>query len=150
MQKNLDDLSKHGLYFDYFAGSVDALKFSAALRIFAEWRMVRQVPEGYKGYAVGMNLGRKDIIQNVGKIEQAVHAFISEQKDELGSMEASSTDVKSPTLRQLLQFEIDVKRSKFVSMATLGDQCLQFPVFPRDMTMKKQNTGMERTVCYQS
>jgi hypothetical protein len=33
-------------------GEVDALAFAAAMRIFAEWRVLRQVPEGYKGYAV--------------------------------------------------------------------------------------------------
>ena len=41
-------------------GNIDALHFCAAMRIFAEWRVLRQVPEGYKGYAVGMNLGQKD------------------------------------------------------------------------------------------
>jgi hypothetical protein len=30
-------------------GDIDALHFCAAMRIFAEWRVVRQVPEGYKG-----------------------------------------------------------------------------------------------------
>ena len=41
-------------------GNIDALNFCAAMRIFAEWRVLRQVPDGYKGYAVGMNLGQKD------------------------------------------------------------------------------------------
>ena len=42
------------------SGNIDALYFCAAMRIFAEWRVLRQVPDGYKGYAVGMNLGQKD------------------------------------------------------------------------------------------
>jgi hypothetical protein len=46
----------HGL------GAVDALKFSAAMRVFAEWRLLRQVPEGYKGFAIGMSLGHKELL----------------------------------------------------------------------------------------
>merc|ERR1711862_276005 len=40
-------------------GDVDALSFIALMRVFAEWRVLRQVPDGYRGYAVGMNLGHK-------------------------------------------------------------------------------------------
>ena len=74
---------------------MDAIMFCAAMRIFAEWRMVRQVPEGYKGYASGMNLGRRDLIQNIGKIEVAAHSWLD------------SHDSKcSPSLEQLLQHEV--------------------------------------------
>lgn len=41
-------------------GNIDALQFCAAMRLFGEWRVLRQVPEGYKGFAVGMSLGQKD------------------------------------------------------------------------------------------
>jgi hypothetical protein len=54
------------------SGDIDALSFCSAMRVFAEWRILRQVPPGYKGYAVGMTLGQKDIVQNIAKIEQAI------------------------------------------------------------------------------
>jgi hypothetical protein len=44
------------------------LKFSSSYAYFAERRIVRQVPVGYKGYAVGMSLGHKDVVQNSGKL----------------------------------------------------------------------------------
>ncbi len=88
------------------AGDIDALHFCAAMRIFAEWRMLRQVPEGYKGYAVGMSLGQKDIVQNVGKIEKAVHDWLEHQAEAL--VDNGSTQLSSPTLRDLLQFEADI------------------------------------------
>lgn len=88
------------------SGDVDALHFCAAMRIFAEWRVLRQVPEGYKGYAVGMSLGHKDIVQNVGKIEKAVHEWIDYHTGtETEGLESS--ELSSPTLRDLLQFEAD-------------------------------------------
>jgi len=82
-------------------GDMDALQFCAAMRLFAEWRILRQVPEGYKGYAVGMGLGHKDVVQNVAKIESAAHAWTEEQSED--NIASSS----SPTLRQLLQYEVD-------------------------------------------
>lgn len=84
-------------------GDVDALKFCAAMRIFAEWRILRQVPDGYRGYALGMNLGHKDIVQNIAKIEQAVHNWIDYMFDE-----TNSEHIESPTLRDLLQYEINM------------------------------------------
>lgn len=92
---------------NFVAGDVDALLFCAAMRIFAEWRVLRQVPEGYKGYAVGMSLGQKDIVQNVGKIEKAVHDWITYQT-EASSDETQSLPSWSPTLRELLQFEANI------------------------------------------
>lgn len=74
---------------------MDAIMFCAALRIFAEWRVLRQVPEGYKSYAAGMNLGRRDLIQNIGKMEATAHSWMDSQ------------DAKhSPSLEQLLQHEV--------------------------------------------
>lgn len=94
-------------------GDVDALHFCAAMRIFAEWRVLRQVPEGYRGYAVGMSLGQKDIIQNVAKIEEAVHSFIDHQElNSLSSEEESfngNVEMNSPTLRELLQYDLDMQ-----------------------------------------
>jgi len=86
-------------------GDVDALKFCAAMRIFAEWRVLRQIPEGYKGYAVGMKLGHKDVVQNVAKIEHAVHVWIDHMFFEEVNF---GGDIKSPTLREILQYEIDM------------------------------------------
>lgn len=86
-------------------GDIDALNFCAAMRIFAEWRILRQVPEGYKGYAVGMSLGQKDIVQNVGKIEKAVHDWIEHHAEAIGEDDVSPP-LFSPTLRDLLQFEV--------------------------------------------
>uniref|UniRef100_A0A7S2MRW6 Glycolipid transfer protein domain-containing protein n=1 Tax=Helicotheca tamesis TaxID=374047 RepID=A0A7S2MRW6_9STRA len=88
-------------------GDIDALQFCAAMRIFAEWRLLRQVPDGYKGYAVGMSLGHKDIVQNVAKIENAVHAFIDWRLDQKQTLGAELPIISSPTLRELLQYEID-------------------------------------------
>ena len=106
--------------------NVDALHFCAAMRLFAEWRVVRQVPDGYKGYAVGMNLGQKDIVQNVAKIEKAVHDWLDHRRDvmfaqsqSLGSesfgydscpISPGTKDciLRSPTLRQLLEHEVEM------------------------------------------
>jgi len=115
-------------------GDIDALQFCAAMRIFAEWRLLRQVPPGYKGYAVGMKMGHKDIVQNVAKIEIAVHQWIKTKADEVADkhslqvtkgecLSKGETDDKnqclnvtldkdyifplSPTLRQLLSHEIE-------------------------------------------
>jgi hypothetical protein len=115
-------------------GDVEALQFCAAMRLFAEWRLVRQVPVGYKGYAVGMSLGHKDVVQNVAKIENAAHAWLDHQR-ELMSLEAqwrssegmpegechtstmpgtwdsnsATCELRSPTLRDLLEHEIDME-----------------------------------------
>mgnify|MGYP005851243769 CR=1 FL=1 len=99
------------------SGDVDAFLFCAAMRIFAEWRVVRLVPDGYKGYAVGMQLGWKDVVQNVGKIEKALHAWIDHQLD-LGY---SENDISSPTLRDLLQFEKDTNVNPREKLPRLKD-----------------------------
>ena len=122
-------------------GDVDALMFCGAMRILAEWRVLRQVPDGYKGYAVGMSLGHKDVVQNVVKIESAIHDLIELRKqdyqDALDDMEGAWDEascqsdgganeptcvavrserprvtsplpaLRSPTLRELLQYEIN-------------------------------------------
>lgn len=99
-------------------GDVDALKFCAAMRIFAEWRVLK-VPPGHKGYLVGMNLGHKDVVQNVLKVETAVHKWIKERSEEESQKRAATfcsegncSDLmlqpRSPTLRQLLQYEIEM------------------------------------------
>jgi len=86
------------------SGDIDALNFCAAMRVFAEWRVLRQVPPGYKGYAVGMTLGQKDIVQNIAKIEQAVHSFVDYR---IERSEDGEEPVTSPTLRDLLRYEVD-------------------------------------------
>lgn len=128
-----------------WCGDVDALSFLALMRVFAEWRVLRQVPDGYRGevaityhfaclttplgYAVGMNLGHKDVVQNLAKVELAVHLWIIERRDfvaneneriallknereecEGDNCEEENPDflvLRSPTLRDLLQYEID-------------------------------------------
>lgn len=104
-------------------GQTDALLFCAAMRIFAEWRVVRQVPEGYKGFAVGMSLGHKDIVQNVAKIESTAHALLNYRRDllalqaqweENGAYENCPIDgsaprcLRSPTIQEVMQYEIDM------------------------------------------
>jgi len=90
-------------------GDIDALKFCAAMRILAEWRVLRQVPPGYKGYAVGMSLGQKDVVSNVAKIEIAVHEWIEARSGQESQCDQDEvcTQRRSPTLRQLLLYEID-------------------------------------------
>lgn len=106
---------KHVLSSREGGGNVDALSFCAAMRIFAEWRMVRQVPEGYKGYAVGMNLGHKDIVQNLAKMEAAAHEWLDYRREQIALEKAwqgtSEVDdeLRSPTLRDLLEHEIDME-----------------------------------------
>jgi len=129
-------------------GDVDALQFCAAMRLFAEWRLLRQVPSGYKAYAVGMNLGHKDIVQNVAKIENAVHEWIRSAEVE-ASKEVSPSEVgkgtypigqnsgdecvghtssnsvhfvrRSPTLRQLLLHEINMDTHTRTKLPRLKD-----------------------------
>lgn len=84
------------------AADMDALAYCAVMRVFAEWRMVRQVPDGYKAYSAGMSMGRRDLIQNVAKLESATHVWIDHQR-----AHAEENTVPSPTLRQLLQYEVD-------------------------------------------
>jgi len=43
------------------------------MNIKAKWRMLRQVPEGCKGYEVGMSLEHKGSIQNLVTVEHAAH-----------------------------------------------------------------------------
>jgi hypothetical protein len=81
---------------------IDALLLCAALRIFAEWRLLRQVPKSFhKGYQMGMNLGRRDLIQNIGKIETVVHRYLQQQQQQ--QQDGVTT---SPSLEQLLQYEL--------------------------------------------
>jgi hypothetical protein len=90
------------------SGDVDALSFCAAMRVFAEWRILRQVPKGYKGYEVGMTLGQKDIVQNIAKIEHAIHAYMDHRMAANKKGISDETHLTSPTLRDLLQYEVDM------------------------------------------
>lgn len=84
-------------------GEVDALYFAAVVRIFAEWRAIRLVPEGYKRYTVGLNLAYRDILQNLSKIECGVHEYLRHQ----ASAKEGQDPIACPSLRQVLQFERD-------------------------------------------
>lgn len=107
-RRGLDD---EGTIFRY--GNIDALDFCAAMRLLGEWRVLRQVPEGYKGYAVGMSLGRQDIVQNIAKIEAAIHDLTELRRAEYDESQmglnggAIVDPLRSPSLRELLQYEID-------------------------------------------
>jgi len=63
------------------ASDMDALSFAAAVRVYAEWRSLRLVPEGYQRYSVAMNLVKRDLLQNVQKIETAAHNWMSEREN---------------------------------------------------------------------
>jgi hypothetical protein len=97
-------------------GDIDALYFCAALKILAEWRMMRQVPEGFKGYEVGMSLGRKDVVQNLAKAENAIHHWIEERVEYLRQKSVNQAELtveedvtlRSPSLRELLVEEVDL------------------------------------------
>jgi hypothetical protein len=89
-------------------GDVDALYFVAVTRIFAEWRTLRLVPQGYQRYAVGLSLAYRDVLQNLEKIERGVHAYHQDQQKQ----QHNSSRIPSPTLKQLLQYEIDTKLHK--------------------------------------
>jgi hypothetical protein len=82
-------------------GDTDALIFAAFVRIFAEWRSLRLVPDGYQRFAVGMSLAKRDLVQNVHKLETAVHAWISHQEamqlqecNRMGSKKVSTLHTK--------------------------------------------------------
>jgi len=98
------------------SGDIDAVNFCAAMRVFAEWRVLRQVPPGYKGYAVGIGIGQKDIVQNIAKIEQAIHNYVDhrvrnndkEHNTSNGNTKDHHKILSSPTLRDLLQYEVDI------------------------------------------
>ncbi len=85
-------------------GEVDALYFTAVVRIFAEWRSMRLVPEGYSRYAVGLNLAYRDILQNLAKIEDGVHAYMKHY----GATPEDDVPL-CPTLREVLEFEIETR-----------------------------------------
>ena len=97
--------------------SMDALAFCAVARIFAEWRNIRAVPPGKPAFAFGMGLARRDLVQNIGKMENAVHEWLNFHEGVVMKASSSSSTHSSdyvslrtsPTLRQLLQHEVEVK-----------------------------------------
>jgi Glycolipid transfer protein (GLTP) len=105
-------------------GEVDALAFSAAMRIFAEWRLLRSVPEGYKGFAVGMSLGHKDVVQNLAKIEQGAHDWLNRQRDIMYEANEGSmiTELRSPTLKEVLGYEVEEEINPTSRLPRLKDK----------------------------
>jgi hypothetical protein len=78
------------------------------MRIFAEWRNLRLVVKGYQRYAVGLSLAYRDVLQNLEKIEQGVHDYLrNHQAIQRKSSRGDVTSIPSPTIRQLLQYELD-------------------------------------------
>eukprot|EP00934_Nitzschia_sp_Nitz4_P003936 Nitzschia sp. Nitz4//scaffold78_size91513//82361//84106//NITZ4_004940-RA/size91513-processed-gene-0.76-mRNA-1//1//CDS//3329558163//3926//frame0 len=88
-------------------GEVDALYFVAIVRIFAEWRAIRLVPPGYQRYTVGLNLAYRDLMQNLSKIEDGIHAYLEHHHEKKMSTDVQPIDC--PSLRQLLLFEQSTK-----------------------------------------
>jgi len=94
-------------------GSIDALRFVAVTRIFAEWRNLRLVPKGgYQRYAVGLSLAYRDMLQNLEKIERGVHEYLRHHQTLDKERKSSTSLIPSPTLRQLLQFELEINLHK--------------------------------------
>mmetsp|Transcript_28776 Transcript_28776/g.32237 ORF Transcript_28776/g.32237 Transcript_28776/m.32237 type:complete len:579 (+) Transcript_28776:44-1780(+) len=94
-------------------GSIDALRFVAVTRIFAEWRNLRLVPKGgYQRYAVGLSLAYRDMLQNLEKIERGVHEYLRHHQTLDKERKSPTSLIPSPTLRQLLQFELEIKLHK--------------------------------------
>jgi len=89
------------------SGDIDTFQFCAAARVLSEWRMVRQVPEGYKKFASSMRMGNNDVVQNIGKMEAAAHDYIDDQKEHQAGL-PDPKPVHSPTLREMLQFEVEM------------------------------------------
>lgn len=80
---------------------IDALFFCAATRIFAEWRSVRLVPPNCNSrYGIGMNLARRDLVQNIHKVESAAHSWLVHHLQRTAPMSCR------PTIRQILEFEL--------------------------------------------
>lgn len=68
------------------------------------------VPKGYQRYAVGLSLAYRDVLQNLEKIERGVHTYLKHHQNKNNESNNDSTGrVPSPTLRQLLQFELRSK-----------------------------------------
>ena len=89
-------------------GDIDALRFVAVTRIFAEWRNLRMVPKGYHKCAISMSVGYRDALQNLEKIERGVHAYLRHhQRLNAESAQTADAPIPSPSLRQLLQFEAE-------------------------------------------
>jgi hypothetical protein len=104
-------ISRGGVMHDGFkaagcvkSGDIDALYFVAAARVFAEWRNVRLVPEGYKRYAMALGLAKRDVLQNLVKVELAVHSYL---KVKSSVQQIGGEPVPVPSLRQLLQHELE-------------------------------------------
>mmetsp|Transcript_785 Transcript_785/g.1795 ORF Transcript_785/g.1795 Transcript_785/m.1795 type:complete len:583 (-) Transcript_785:165-1913(-) len=94
-------------------GDIDALRFVAVTRIFAEWRNLRMVPDGYKRYAIGLSLGYRDVLQNLEKIERGVHEYLRHHQNiNRENNKPHDTTIPSPTLKELLQFEAATKVHK--------------------------------------
>jgi hypothetical protein len=94
-------------------GNIDALRFVAVTRIFAEWRNLRMVPKGYQRYAMGLSLAYRDVLQNLEKIERGVHEYLIHYQTLNKERKSPTTPmIPSPTLRQLLQFELEMKVHK--------------------------------------
>lgn len=95
------------------SGNIDALYFLAAVRVFADWRCTRLVPEGYRRYSMSVSLGRRDLVQNIGKAERAIHRWIkARQEASLSHQDGDNVIreypvVSSPTIDELLQWEVE-------------------------------------------
>lgn len=112
--KALDEVtasSRGGVPLPESQNDMDAFYYAAVLRIFAEWRSARLVPQcSSQRYSLGMGLARRDLIQNIDKIETAAHQWLLYR--ECASFQDHSCILESPTLRQLLEHEVQQKLHK--------------------------------------
>lgn len=133
-------------------GDIDALRFCAAMRILAEWRLIRQVPPGYKSYAVGMSLGQKDVVQNVGKIEHAAHQWMEAKSTEVEGTADDCGDEqgclkrRSPTLRELLLYEIECDTHPNNKLPRLKDQTAAMGLLWVRRQLQYQTATFERII----
>lgn len=90
--------------------NISALYFVAAMRVFAEWRTLRLVPDGYSKYRFGMNMAHKDLIQNLSKIEKATHMWLLHHEvahATLADFTGGAPATTSPSLQDVLKYEVE-------------------------------------------
>lgn len=90
------------------SGDTDALMFVIFVKLFAEWRALRLVPIGYQRYSMGMSLAKRDLLQNADNIETNIREYIADCQS-LRTVPHGHA-ITSPTIKQLLQWEIDQKK----------------------------------------
>jgi hypothetical protein len=128
---------------------IDALYYAAVLRLFAEWRTVRLVPTGSnQRYSFGMGLARRDLVQNISKIEDAAHQWLLFNEGFMhqsnSTAEKAYRHAESPTLRQLLDHEIRERLHR--NLPRLADQSAASGLLWSKRQLCYQTTVFENTL----